>query len=126
MKKMIKEITLDERAGEFVREDAGIICIDWKKLSELKRDMAVRGDGLRSFNPIFDNLLDYLLFRGILTLSQKDSWALKGGGFDVSPSHSAPSSPLYFTRREDAEDYTEAFYKDNKFKVSVIPARDTV
>ena len=118
--------TLEGRAADYVEEASNRIHVDWEGLAQLKWKFEREGDGSRSFNPLFENLLDYLEDKGILTFSTDDSWTLTGGGFDLSPKKPAPSSILYFTRKEDAETYRDAFYRYNIFKVSAVPARDTV
>ena len=117
---------LEQRVRVYVTETKQGIHVNWEGLAALKRKLILEGDGSRSFNPLFENILDYLKDMGILTFSVEDSWTLTGGGFDLSPKKPAPSSILYFTRKEDAKAYRDAFYKNHFSQVSIVPARDTV
>ena len=113
---------------EFVREVEGRdkgIQVNWQGLAKLKGKLDLENDGLRSWQPLFENLLDYLVEKNILTYSLEDSWTIIGGGFDLSPKKPAPHSQLYFTGRKDAEAYINAFYK-HLYTLAIIKlARET-
>ncbi len=111
---------------DFVSEQDGKANVDWKKLKRFRNRIFREGDGEKSFQPIFEQLLDYLTAKNILTYSSETSWTLTGGGFDMSPKKPAPNSQLYFVRREDAQAYKDAFYEHILPQVSIKPARETI
>jgi len=120
--------TLEQRAEEFVREVDGRVEVDWEGLVTLRRKLILESDGSRSWLPLFENLLDYLTEKGILTYSTENSWTIvcRGMGIDLSPKKSAPHSQLYFTTKEEAEAYNNAFYRNLAMKSSIERATETI
>lgn len=123
---MAKQAELDERVMQFISADKEGISVDWQELAKLRRKIYQENDGSRSWQPLFENLLDYLAETGTLTLSPENSWTITGGGIDLSPKKPAPYPQLYFARRGDAESYSEAFYKHLYTTATIKPARETV
>mgnify|MGYP001571543429 CR=1 FL=1 len=116
---------LEEKVEEFVSNERDKkIKVDWQGLA-LKRKSVLMDDGLRSWQPLFEKLLDYLIEKEILTYSLKNSWTINRDGFDLSPKKPAPHSQLYFTRKRDAEDYAKAFYKSPYTSTIIKPAKET-
>ena len=54
---------------DFVSEQDGKANVDWKKLKRFRNRIFREGDGEKSFQPIFEQLLDYLTAKNILTYS---------------------------------------------------------
>jgi hypothetical protein len=123
---MVRQIELDERVMEFISADSDGISVDWQGLVNLRRKLFLENDGSRSWQPLFENLLDYLVETGTLTLSLENSWTLTDRVSDLSPKKPAPHPHLYFARLEDAIAYRDAFYSNTALKVDIRRARETV
>lgn len=126
---MAKQVELEEEIEEFVSEAKGKfrrIKVDWQGLAKLRREIFLERDGSRSWQPLLDNLVDYLVEINILIYSINNSWTITGGGFDLSPKKPAPYPQPYFTRREDAEAYVKAFYQHLYTTAMIKLARETV
>lgn len=116
---------IESGLDKFVTEDGAGVHVDWKSISELRKNI-IKSDGSRSFDPEWDNLLTYLQEKKVLTFDTRESWTITGGGFDLSPKKPAPHSQLYFTMRKDAEDYAKSFYEHLYTRPVIKPTRETV
>jgi len=103
-----------------------VVSVDWRGISDLKREMDFGRGRNSTFDPLFENLLDYLVQSNVLTFSIENSWTLIGGGFELSPKKPAPYPQLYFVRKEDAEAYKDAFYRNHFSLIFVKPVREIV
>lgn len=110
---------LEVEAARFVKEEQGRIIVDWQGLAKEKRRMIIEGDGSRSWAPLFDSVLQYLLGREVLTFSRENTYRIVSLGSDFGPKTSYGQDRMNFTRQEDAEDYLREFHKDTIYSVAV-------
>ena len=109
----------------FLSEENGKIFVDWEEVARYRRKIFLEIDHA-TWQSQWESFLDVLVERNILTYSLESSWTLVGGGFEHAPKKPAPSSQLYFTRREDAEKYKEHFCSNLVYGVSIKSARETI
>jgi len=93
--------------------------IDWKGLGNLKK-MIVQGDiDLETFDQTFDEALEYLLEREILTFKREGVWRIVSLGGDFGPKTSYGQDRMNFSRESDARAYLTAFHSTTQYSIAV-------
>ena len=119
-------MTLEQQIFQCIKIKNGSIVIDWEAIHKIKNKCMLEEDGSRSFNPPFEAFLERLIQTGILTYDARKSWTLTDGIADLSPKKPGPYLQLYFVRKEDAEAYKDAFYRNSRLKAIIKPAKETI
>jgi len=91
------------------------ITIDWKKIAEMERTAR---EGTYSATLLYGTY-DHLIDLGILSVDPKEGYHLVGSSVLINP-RSRGLTPLYFTRKEDAEAFKGAMYGGALYRIDIL------
>ena len=116
---MVAKVDIPKGLENYIKIRTGEVFVNWKELGGLKRKVPCGEIDLETFQLIFDNALEYLLDREVLTFSRNNSWRIVAVGSDFGPKTSYGQDHMNFTRERDAREYLEAFHSDTQFSVGI-------
>jgi hypothetical protein len=102
---------LEVRASEFVTQSCGgKINVDWSEIAKFQDRLGY--SGRKAFEQLRENVLEYLLQRGFLTLEgAPGAFVIMQSNFPANP-RSSYGMRYDFKDKKEAEKYVKAFFQD--------------
>lgn len=100
---------------KFIQRDEEEIIVDWNGLGNLKKQVYFG----KIDSETFDEALEYLLEKGVLTFKREGIWRIISLGSDFGPKTSYGQDRMNFSREKDSREYLEAFHKTAVYSIAV-------
>ena len=85
-------------------------AVDWMALSSVREELGYETGW--SYSEFFEEVLDELEERKVLSGLEEGNYMVFGEGMDLSPRRLSDKGRLYFTGVKEAQRYTRDFFKD--------------